>query len=468
MTRVVAFGAGAPRTDPAALDVRELGAKGAGLVRLASIGVAVPPGFVVSTGDVAAFLAGGAWPGAVRTAVDDALVELERRAGRPLGTAATALRVAVRGGAAQSMPGLLTTVLGVASPDAMWSAMDEVAASWTAPDVVAFRRREGVPEAPPTAIVVQAMVDATADDRSGAGVATSRDPSTGAPGAWGEVVVRAPGAGLVGGTAQPLPLAHLATWLPDVQVELAAWLRSLERAWRDVIEVEFVVEAGRLWFVQVRPARRSAAAAVRIAVDLVADPDVAIDRADAVRRVDPAVVRALLDAVPAPAGGTVLATGVGASPGVGAGAVVFDPEEAVAAAAAGEAVVLVRRDTAPADVHAMVAASGVVTSRGGMASHAAVVARGAGIPAVVGADLDVHDAFADTASGERLVRGDVVVVDGTAGRLLRDATAGDAPAPPEELATLIDWATDVCRAHGGAAPTDPTQTLAQAQALLGR
>ncbi|MEZ5207878.1 MAG: PEP/pyruvate-binding domain-containing protein [Acidimicrobiales bacterium] len=318
MTRVVAFGAGAPRTDPAALDVRELGAKGAGLVRLASIGVAVPPGFVVSTGDVAAFLAGGAWPGAVRTAVDDALVELERRAGRPLGTAATALRVAVRGGAAQSMPGLLTTVLGVASPDAMWSAMDEVAASWTALDVVAFRRREGVPEAPPTAIVVQAMVDATADDRSGAGVATSRDPSTGAPGAWGEVVVRAPGAGLVGGTAQPLPLAHLATWLPDVQVELAAWLRSLERAWRDVVEVEFVVEAGRLWFVQVRPARRSAAAAVRIAVDLVADPDVAIDRADAVRRVDPAVVRALLDAVPAPAGGTVLATGVGASPGVGA------------------------------------------------------------------------------------------------------------------------------------------------------
>ncbi len=466
MSRVVAFGVGAPRTDSTAPDVRALGAKGAGLVRLASLGVAVPPGFVVSSGDVARFLAGGTWPGAVRAAVDDALGDLERRAGRRLGAAANPLRVAVRGGAVQSMPGLLVTVLDVASPDAVWSAMDEVAASWTAPGVVAFRHREGVLDAPPTAIVVQAMVDATADDRSGAGVATSRDPSTGAPGAWGEVVVRAPGAGLVGGTAQPLPLAHLGAWLPDVQVELAAWLRHIERAWRDVVEVEFVVEAGRLWLVQVRPARRSAAAAVRIAVDLVADPEVAIDRADAVCRVGPAVVRALLDPVPVPAGGTVLATGVGASPGVGTGAVVFDPEEAVAAAAAGQAVVLVRRDTAPADVHAMVAAAGVVTSRGGMTSHAAVVARGAGIPAVVGADLEVHDAFADTASGERLALGDVVVVDGSAGRVLRDTTAGDAPAPPEELATLIEWAGAVCRDHGTAVPVDPVETLAQAQSLL--
>ncbi len=334
-----------------------------------------------------------------------------------------------------------------------------VAASWGSPRASAYRRVEGIADDLGTAVTVQTMVFGNRGGRSGSGVAFSRDPSTGEPGVVGEFLVGAQGDSIVAGGDRAPSLVPMAERWPDLAVELGRSASALERVMADAAEIEFTVEDGRLWFLQARVAARSEWAALRMAVDMAADPDFPLDRASAVAR----VAHLLDDPPPATEGavgavggdGEVLITGLGASPGWASGVISVDPDDAVRRAAAGDDVILVRPTTSPADVHGLAESRGVVTSLGGLASHAAVVARSWGLPAVVGADgLEVvGDGI--VVGGARLAVGDVITVDGDRGRVLRGAhrpaaaTAG--PAPPE-VATLRRWRRETgggeVRPHG--------------------
>ncbi|PZE76204.1 PEP/pyruvate-binding domain-containing protein [Curtobacterium sp. MCBD17_019] len=332
-------------------------------------------------------------------------------------------------------------------------AIAAVFASWDSERARAYRARDGIDDDAGTAVTVQAMVFGNRGPRSGTGVVFTRDPATGAPGPYGDYLVRGQGEDVVDGSAHPVPVRDLADLDPQVYVDLMAALRRLEAHYRHVCDVEFTIEEGRLWFLQTRAGKLSAVAAVRTAVDLVDDPEVALTPEEAVARV-PEEVRERArrdletggagsatehgdDAHGAPAGGTLLVTGLGASPGIVTGAVVFSSE---AALAADGDVVLVRRETSPKDVVGMSAAVAIVTCRGGLASHAAVVARGWGVPAVVGAGDLVLTGAGDDATGTGpsgvVVRvGDLVTVDGASGRVWvgsPDARDGaGAPVPPD-------------------------------------
>ncbi|MGD9527382.1 MAG: pyruvate, phosphate dikinase, partial [Pseudonocardia sp.] len=279
--------------------------------------------------------------------------------------------------------------LGRPVPEDPWEQLREavsaVLASWNSRRAKAYRRHGGIPDDLGTAVTVQAMVFGNMGPGSGTGVLFSRNPLTGAPHPYGEYLPGGQGEDVVSGERDPLPLAHLAERLPAVHEELLAAARRLEAVQGDVQDIEFTVERGRLYLLQTRSAKRSPHAAVRLAVDL-ADEGV-ITPAEAVGRVTAEQVRRLLRPRLDPAdrdGATVLATGEPASPGVGVGVALADADEAVRRAGDGEPVVFVARTTSPEDVHAMIAATAVCTETGGSTSHAAVVCRGLGRPAVVG------------------------------------------------------------------------------------
>ena len=264
-------------------------------------------------------------------------------------------------------------------------AVAAVFGSWQSPRARAYRRHYGISEALGTAVVVQAMVFGNLDGTSGTGVYFTRDPLTGAPEPYGEFLPGGQGEDVVAGTSTPLPASQLASRLPQVYDQLRHAGRLLEAHGRDVQDIEFTVEQGRLYLLQSRAAKRSPGAAVRLAVDL-ADAGV-ITAADAVARVSAGQVRQLLRprlSDEQRAGAAVAATGEPACPGAAAGLAVRDPDEVVARAARGEPVVFVAPTTSPEDVHAMIASVAVCTETGGSTSHAAVVCRGLGCPAVVG------------------------------------------------------------------------------------
>jgi pyruvate, orthophosphate dikinase len=277
-----------------------------------------------------------------------------------------------------------------------------------------YRKHYGLPQDMGTAVTVQAMVFGNLDARSGTGVLFSRNPLDGPAEPYGEYLPEGQGEDVVSGERTPQPLSALRDLLPDVHDELLASARALEAAEGDVQDIEFTVQSGTLYLLQARAAKRSALAAVRIAVDLVAEG--LIDEDEALARVTAEQVRTVLR--PALADGATdgrapLAEGIAASQGVALGVAVVDPDEAVARRAAGEDVVLVRATTSPDDIHGMVAAGAIVTGRGGSTSHAAVVGRALGKPCVVGAGDGV---LADLA-------GQVVTVDGDGGRVF----AGELP-----------------------------------------
>lgn len=321
-------------------------------------------------------------------------------------------------------------------------AVAAVRRSWDGERARAFRRAEGIDDAAGTAVTVQMMVFGNLGPDSATGVVFSRDPSTGAPGLVGDVLVGAQGDDVVGGAHRTLTLDEWGRRRPDVHAELARAVSVLEHHHVDMVDVEFTVERGRLNLLQARPGRRSAAAAFRLAVDMAEDPSFPLDRAGAVAR-----CRHLLAA---PAGDVValaddvvaahlVVAGQGASPGRGAGALAVSVDDALRRHDAGQAVVLVRPTTSPADVTAMAVAAGVVTATGGLVSHAALVARSWGLPAVVGATGLEVDANGIVVGGRRIDAGEIVTVDGTAGLLL----TGDHPAvttDPPALAILRGWA----------------------------
>jgi pyruvate, orthophosphate dikinase len=344
--------------------------------------------------------------------------------------------------------------------------------SWMGKRAIDYRNEFNIPHDLGTAVNVVAMVFGNMGDDSGTGVAFTRDPATGAKQLFGEFLPNAQGEDVVAGTRTPMPISGMQTLWPDVYAEFQQIANRLEETYKDVQDLEFTVERGKLYMLQTRNAKRTARAAVVTAVQMVEEG--LISREDALKRVDPSQLQQLL--VPqfdsqarARAGrGKLLGKGLAASPGAAVGRLVFDPDTAEEWANNGEPVVLARRETSPEDFHGMARAAGILTSRGGMTSHAAVVARQMGKPCVAGAeDIDIDVANRTlSANGTTLKQGDWVSLDAAEGEVF----AGQIPTiEPDitrdrELATLLRWA-DEARTLGVWANADTPEEVARARAL---
>lgn len=325
------------------------------------------------------------------------------------------------------------------------AAIAAVFRSWNGRRAVDYRRVNKIPDNLGTAVNVQAMVFGNMGNDSATGVAFTRNPSTGEPEIFGEYLVNAQGEDVVAGIRTPQPISKLAQEMPEVYEQFHQIAKQLERHYKDMQDVEFTIERGKLWMLQTRTGKRTGAAAVKIAVDMVNEG--LIDRATAVQRVDPHALDQLLHPMIDPAArkdAHPLTVGLPASPGAASGKAVFDPDEAEELTKTGEKVILVRVETAPEDFHGMVAAQAILTARGGMTSHAAVVARGMGKPCVAGAG-DLRISYADqlmTVNGTTIRKGDWITLDGGSGEVFAGKMPTVEPELSGDFATLMSWADE--------------------------
>jgi len=337
--------------------------------------------------------------------------------------------------------------------DQLWGAIGAVFGSWQSERAKVYRRLNDIPGDWGTAVNVQAMVFGNMGDTSATGVAFTRDPSTGENAYYGEFLINAQGEDVVAGIRTPQYLtraarekagarpASMEEAMPEVYAQLAAVFETLEKHYRDMQDIEFTVERGKLWMLQTRSGKRTAKAALKIAVDMASEG--LITQEEAILRVDPAALDQLLHPTLDPAAPRdVLTKGLPASPGAASGKVVFDADTAEKWAAANEAVILVRVETSPEDIHGMHAARGILTARGGMTSHAAVVARGMGRPCVSGAGtLAINAREKLFRVGTREVReGDLVTIDGATGEVMLGAVPTVQPELAGDFGTLMVWA----------------------------
>ena len=327
--------------------------------------------------------------------------------------------------------------------DQLRGAIEAVFGSWNGPRAVAYREREHIPHTLGTAVNVQAMVFGNRDDRSGTGVGFTRDPATGEQGVYGDFLVNAQGEDVVAGIRNTEPLSALEKTFPKVYRELLGIFERLERHYRDMCDTEFTIEQGKLWMLQTRVGKRTGRAALKMAVDMTKEPAIKLSRAEAVTRITEDHLGAVLHPQFAGGGHRVIAKGLAASPGAAVGRVYFTADDAEAAAKRGEHVVLVRSETSPEDVHGMLAADGILTARGGLVSHAAVVARGWGKPAVVGAEALRITRGSFSAGGVTLSEGDWISIDGTTGEVVAGQVPLTAAKPPRELEIVLGWADDI-------------------------
>ncbi|MEZ0240518.1 MAG: pyruvate, phosphate dikinase, partial [Chloroflexota bacterium] len=473
-----------------------IGGKATGLGIMArDLGLPVPPGFVISTEACRTVVAGG-WPPTLDDEIRRGMAGIKAAIGRRFGDPADPLLVSVRSGAPVSMPGMMDTLLdlGVTDateaglgrgpagaafardcrarlrdqfrdlvgvdepPDDPWAqlrlAVDAVFRSWNSDRARAYRQHEGIPDDMGTAVTVQAMVFGNRDERSATGVLFTRNPATGEPELYGDVLFEAQGEDVVAGTHRTEPIAVLDDRLPEVARELRAHARRLEQHYADLCDIEFTIESGRLWLLQVRVGKRSPQAALRIAVDMADDPGFPLTREAAVRRVASLLGRPPVITIDRGSRPAALTIGLAASPGVATGQIVTSPDAAAQAALDGRAVILVRAETSPDDVHGMAAAAGILTARGGIASHAAVVARGWGIPAVVGAEAVTVRADGIGVAGIDLPAGEVLTIDGSTGEVFRGTVTAVTEIIPAAR-VLLDWASELGIQVAGQ-PADPT------------
>ena len=342
--------------------------------------------------------------------------------------------------------------------DQLWGAIAAVFGSWQNARAIAYRRLHDIPDTWGTAVTIQAMVFGNRGDRSATGVVFTRNPSTGAKELYGEYLVNAQGEDVVAGLRTPQPLTEVSRkgsgnrrpslegLMPDVFAELERACTKLEAHFRDLQDIEFTVQEGKLFMLQTRSGKRSTQAALKIAVDMAEEG--LISRDEAVLAIDPAQLDQLLHPTLDPeADRIVLAKGLPASPGAATGELVFDADEAVHLKGQSHTVILARVETSPEDVQGMHAAVGILTTRGGMTSHAAVVARGMGRPCVVGASAVHIDLERETlsASGMVLHKGDVVTIDGSTGQIIKGRVPMRQPELSEDFTKLMRWADDVRR-----------------------
>jgi pyruvate,orthophosphate dikinase len=317
--------------------------------------------------------------------------------------------------------------------------------SWNGRRARDYRRINKISDSLGTGVNVQAMVFGNMGNDSATGVAFTRNPSNGDSEIFGEYLVNAQGEDVVAGVRTPQPISKLKDSMPEVYAQFHDIAKQLESHYKDVQDVEFTIERGKLWMLQTRAGKRTGAAAVKIAVDLVNEG--VIDKATAVQRVEPAALDQLLHPMIDPkarASANVLTTGLPASPGAASGKAVFDPDEAEHLATVGEKVILIRVETAPEDFHGMVAAQAILTARGGMTSHAAVVARGMGKPCVAGAG-DLRVSYADqsvTVNGTTIRKGDWVTLDGSTGEVFGGQMPTVEPELSGDFAELMSWADE--------------------------
>ncbi|GAA4720126.1 pyruvate, phosphate dikinase [Isoptericola chiayiensis] len=344
-------------------------------------------------------------------------------------------------------------------------AVHAVFASWDTPRAGVYRKAHDIPDDLGTAVNVMQMVFGNRGDTSATGVCFTRNPSTGAKELYGEFLVNAQGEDVVAGIRTPLPLAQMERVLPDAYGELLDTMNRLEQHYGDMQDIEFTVDDGKLYLLQTRTGKRTAAAALKVARDLVAEG--VIDRETALRRIEPAQLDQLLHPGLDPEHGREpLTRGLNASPGAGVGTVVFDADTAAERGGAGEPVVLVRWETTPDDIHGVIAAQGVLTSHGGMTSHAAVVARGMGKPCVAGAgDLHIDVEARTVAVGDTvLTEGDTITIDGTTGEVFAGALELVPPQITDDFTEVLSWADDV-RRLGVRANADTGADAAKAREL---
>src|SRR5437764_2122492 len=337
--------------------------------------------------------------------------------------------------------------------DQLWGAIGAVFGSWMNQRAIIYRRLHGIPESWGTAVNVQAMVFGNMGETSATGVVFTRNPSTGEKKLYGEFLINAQGEDVVAGIRTPQEITELARKeagsdkpsmekaMPAAFNELTRIYGALEKHYRDMQDMEFTVERGKLWMLQTRNGKRTAKAALRIAVELANEK--LISRDEAVARIEPGSLDQLLHPTIDPkAERNVIATGLPASPGAASGEIVFNSDEAEALKSQGRKVILVRVETSPEDIHGMHAAEGILTTRGGMTSHAAVVARGMGKPCVSGAGSLRVDYRSQTltAGGKVLKKGDTLTIDGATGQVLAGAVAMLEPVLAGEFATVMKWA----------------------------
>ena len=342
--------------------------------------------------------------------------------------------------------------------DQLWGAIGAVFASWMNDRAKFYRRMHDIPESWGTAVNVQSMVFGNMGDTSATGVAFTRNPSTGEAKLYGEFLINAQGEDVVAGIRTPQSLTRagreemgetapsMEEAMPEVFAQFVEVVGKLEAHYRDMQDIEFTVEQGRLWMLQTRNGKRTAKAALKVAVDLAAEG--VISEEEAVSRVEPAALDQLLHPTLDPkAAREVVAAGLPASPGAATGKVVFDADEAERLSQLGEAVILVREETSPEDIHGMHAARGIVTARGGMTSHAAVVARGMGRPCVSGAG-EIHidgKGGSFTARGRTFRAGEIITIDGSKGEVMAGAVPMIEPELTGDFQTLMAWADKVRR-----------------------
>jgi pyruvate,orthophosphate dikinase len=460
-----------------------IGSKAANLATMASgLGLPVPPAFAVSTAACREYLARG-WPEGLEEEIRHHLGQVEAALGRRFGDPADPLLVSVRSGAPVSMPGMMDTLLnvglndataaglarvsgdpafveachrrlvstypeivGIPVPDDPWEqlryAIEAVFRSWNGDRARSYRAREGIPDDLGTGVIVQAMVFGNWGADSATGVLFTRNPATGENALYGDVMFQAQGEDVVAGTHRTQPISVLDERMPALAAELRGYADTLERFYTDVCDIEFTIEHGRLWMLQTRIGKRSPQAALRIAVEMAEDPDFPLSRSEAVARVAHLLADPPRAVTERGSEARVLTTGLGASPGLASGEIALSPEAAITAADAGHSVILVRAETSPDDVHGMSRATGILTSTGGLASHAAVVARGWGIPAVVGAAAVQVGGEGVMICGEPLAAGETITIDGGSGEVFFGAVGGQATVVPQAV-TLLAWAREL-------------------------
>ncbi len=511
-----------------------LGGKGANLAEMTNLGIPVPPGFTISTEVCAAFYENERnYPTGLREEVAEHLERLETMMGKKLGDAGDPLLVSVRSGAAQSMPGMMDTVLNLGLNDAaveglaeqsgnprfakdayrrfiqmygdvvmgvehenfehaldaakqrkgvtedtdldaadldgviaaykeiyashtgspfpqapldqLWGAIDAVFGSWNSTRAIRYRQIEGIKGLLGTAVNVQSMVFGNFGDDSGTGVCFTRDPSTGENTFYGEYLINAQGEDVVAGIRTPLPLSQLRDSAPELMTQLEGVRERLELHYRDMQDMEFTIQQGRLFLLQTRNGKRTGPAAVKLAVDMVAEG--LITQQEAIGRVTPDQLDQLLHPMIDPAGRDkveALAKGLNASPGAATGQVVFTAEAAEEWAEQGRRVLLVRRETSPEDIGGMHAAQGILTSTGGMTSHAAVVARGMGTPCVAGCKEVVISGTTASIDGFAVSEGQWLTIDGSTGEVFDGELPLITPKVSGTLANFLQW-TDAVR-----------------------
>jgi pyruvate,orthophosphate dikinase len=485
---------------------RLVGGKAANLTVMAvDLELPVPPAFTLTTAVCNEYLARG-WPDGLDEELRQHMSRLEGLAGRSFGSPGNPLLVSVRSGAPVSMPGMMDTILNVGLNDATAAGLDRdmakscrerlaaslaaagvapvpddpwaqlraaigaVFKSWSSPRANAYRAREGIAADMGTAATVQQMVYGNRNERSATGVLFTRNPATGENRLYGDILFRAQGEDVVAGTHQTEPISVLDERMPEIAAQLRDYATRLERHLRDVCDIEFTIDDGRLWMLQVRVGKRSPSAALRVALEMADDPTFPLDREEAVRRVAGILANPPRINLRARDAGTPLTVGLGASPGLAAGEIVTSPEAAVTVADAGRDVILVRAETAPDDVHGMSRARGILTATGGLASHSAVVARGWGIPAVVGASAVSVGEEGIAIDSHRLAVGDQITIDGSTGEVFEGRLSGGTDVAPE-AETLLRWARELGIDIGatdsppGGPTSDPTGTATPADAL---